>query len=217
MMINTSTFAFVAVLSLALATNGQQQENPPKASTDSAEETAWKDVNCFDKQSLQSFIQAFASGKHTQDAKDALELNTQIQNIRNGKETVKFAIQFDDLEGGDAWAAPGDVGFTGKGIHRLSGDYLSRYAFFPPMDGGKTPGINVISFDSSGNPRVSVTDGSIVGFATDGVDLVFYGGTKFRTPGNAPAFFAVIKGKGFVHLKGAVSVTVKGKETVDLK
>jgi hypothetical protein len=172
MKIKTSIFALVAVVSLALATDGQQQETPPKGSSDSAEEKAWKDVNCFDTQSLQRFIQAFATGKHAQDAKDALELNNQIQKIRDGKEAVKFALQFEDLGGGDAWAALGDVGFTGKGIHRLSGDYISRYAFFPPMDGGKTPGINVISFDGNGNPRVSVTDGSIVAFATDGVDLV---------------------------------------------
>jgi hypothetical protein len=64
--------------------------------------------------------------------------------------------------------------------------------------------------DSSGGPKPKPRP-------LGGDYLLFYGGAKFRTPGNTPAFFAVIKGKGFVHLKGAVSVTVKGKETVDLK
>lgn len=217
MTLKTSILVAVTLVSLALTTHAQQQETPPKESTSSIEETEWENVNCFDTQLLQSFLQAFPSGKHTQDAKDALELNNCIRQIKEDKGATNYVIQFGDLGGGDAWAALGDVGFTGRGIHRMSDGNISVAYFSTPMNGGKTPGANIISFDSNGNQRVRVTDGSIVAFATDGLELVFYGGAKFKTPGSAPAFFAVIKGKGFVHLKGAVSVTIKGKATVDLE
>ena len=75
----------------------------------------------------------------------------------------------------------------------------------------------MIRFDSNGNRAVSVTDGSIIAFATNGVDLGFYGGTKFKTPSAEPAYFAVIKGQGLVHLKGAVSVSTKNGKTIEMK
>jgi hypothetical protein len=89
--------------------------------------------------------------------------------------------------------------------------------FWPdPLTGGKTPGLNVISFDGNGSPRVADTDGSIIAFATNGVEFNFYGGTKFETPTGTVAYFAVLKGVGFVHLKGDVIVTIKGKEAVEI-
>jgi hypothetical protein len=205
----------VSLVSLVLTTRAQEQATPPKANDNSQEEAAYENVNSFDPQSLQSFLKTFPYGKHSQNAKDALELLTIVEKIKSDKIVSDYVIPFENIGGAGGWAGPGNMGFTGYLIQR-QGNYTTSAATWAPFDGGKTPGMNIISFDSNGNPRVADTDGSIISFTTDGIEYVYYGGVKFRTPGAGPAFFAVLKGKGFVHLKGAVTVTVKGKAPVDL-
>ena len=201
-----------AIISLMLTTKAQGQTNPSKESIDTNEEAEYKNVNSFDLQSLQRFLKAFPLGKNSQNAKDALELVNLIQKIREGRIKAKYVIPFKNLGGGKYWAGSGIKGFTG---HNVTSNSIG--VFFGPFNGGGTPGYGMISFDGNGNPREALTDGSIIGFITNGVNAEYYGGTKLKTPANAPAYFAVIKGKGLVHLKGAVTVTIKGKAPVEIK
>jgi hypothetical protein len=214
--ISACALVVIGIFALVSATQAQEQKAPSEKSDNSVEEKAYKNVNSFDPQSLRAFLNGFPSGKHSQDAKTALELLDRVQNIKKGKIAADYVIPFENIGGADGWAGPGRIGFTGYTAGKGRG-HITRGVFLGPFNGGETPGRGLISFDSQGNLRVADTDGSIIGFITNGIDYGYYGGVKFKTPGDAPAYFGVIKGKGFVHLKGAVSVTVKGKATVNLK
>jgi hypothetical protein len=210
-----SIFVAAALVSIALTTYSQEPVRPPQTAAKSPDETAYDKVNSLDPQSLQDYLRQFPAGQHSQNAKDALELQTLVKKIKGGSIDPDLVIPFQSIGGAGGWALPGKAGFTGYVIQRQGRDTTSGITW-EPFDGGQTPGRDVISFDSNGNPAVADTDGSIIAFTTNGIELGYYGGVKFETPGAAPAFFGVIKGLGFVHLKGAVRVTEKGKAPVDL-
>lgn len=195
----------------------RQEQAPPSGSIHKTGQMSYEDVNSFDPNSLQKFLKSCPSCEGAHNAKEALELLGIVKKIRQGKKKPDYVIPFKNIGGADGWAGPGEMGFTGYSFEKAQGGYILRGVFFGPFTGGKTPGGNVVSFDGEGNPRCADTDGSIIGFNTDGIEFTYYGGVKFKTPGNEPAYFAVLKGKGFVHLKGAVTVTVAGKKPVNLK
>lgn len=215
MNMRASIFVAAALVTIASTTFSQEQASPSKVNAKSSDDGAYEKVNSFDPQSLQEFLGEFPTGKHSQSAKDALELQTLVEKIKGGSIDPDYVIPFQNIGGADGWARPGKAGFTGYLIQG-QGSYTTSGVTWEPFDGGKTPGRDVVSFDSNGNPAVADTDGSIIAFTTNGVEFGYYGGVKFRTPAAEPAFFAVIKGLGFVHLKGAVRVTEKGKAPADL-
>ncbi len=208
--------ATLLFLIFAMTAHGEEQETVPNNSPNESEKAAYKEVNSFNPESLQSFLKAYPSGKNAQSAREALDLIKILNKIKTGKQKPHFVIPFEKIGGVDGWAGPGEMGFSGYFLSD-QGSYASRGFFVSPFNGGKTPGVFTISFDSRGNRRIADTDGSIIAFNTDGLKFKYYGGVIFQTPGDKPAFFAVLKGKGFVHLKGKISVTVKGKEKVDLE
>jgi hypothetical protein len=176
MKMKTSILVALAVVALAVTIRAQEQKTPPEGNTSFTEEAAYEQVNSFEPQSLQSFLKSYPSGKHAQDGKEALELLVSVQRIREGKTKADYVIPFENIGGVNGWAGPGKMGFTGYLIQKVQGGYTTSGIFWPPFDGGKTPGRNVVSFDGSGNPRVADTDGSIIAFNTGGVEFGYYGG-----------------------------------------
>ena len=132
----------LAVFILGFTFNSYSQET---------EETEYKNVNSFDPQSLERFLKAFHSGKHAQDAKDALELLGLVQKIKTGKIAPDNVIPFENIGGANGWAGPGEMGFTGYLIQG-SGGYITSAVFWEPFNGGKTPPPSLyLDFDGDGN------------------------------------------------------------------
>jgi len=183
------------------------------------EQKAWEEVDSLNKESLQGFLKTFPDGKIAQQAKTAIELQDKVAAIKTGKSKPDFTISLDVL--GSRWTAwqkrmpeKGVVGYFTK-----KGEGMSTLGWFSPepLSGGKTPGRGTCSFDERGILVSPTGDGSIVAFSTDGLKFELFAGLVFETPTEEPIYFAVMDGKGLVHIKGAGKVTLPDGKTTDLK
>ena len=201
----------ISFVAISWATSEEKQKTP--------EQKAWEDVNSLNKKSLQDFLKNFPDGELTKEARAAIELQDKITGIREGKARDAFTISFDVL--GEKWKAwqkrrpeKGVVGYFAE-----KGDGMSTIGIFTPkpFSGGKTPGRGILSFDERGILVSPTGDGSIVAIRTDGLKLEWFSGLVFETPTEEPIYFAVIEGKGLIHLKGAGKVTLPDGKTTDIK
>ena len=129
------------------------KELPLTPAQEALAKTEWENVNSLDPQSLQSFLKAYSSGILAQHAREALELHELIKKIKGGTIAKGSIITFEEVGGGDAWASPGDVGFTGYGATRGNGATMLTTLEPEPFRAGKTPGLKMrLLVNSGGNP-----------------------------------------------------------------
>jgi hypothetical protein len=205
----------VAVLAALVTPAGLAQE---KAQT--PEQQAWAQVDSLNKQSLQDFIKSFPDGGLAKQAKVAIELQDKLAAIKGGKSAQPVVIETEVL--GEKWkqwqksnASKAVVGyFTRKGGAAPAN---TTGSFVPdPLTGGKTAR-STLAIDQSSALASPTGDGSIIAFRTEGLKYELSPGVVFETPGKDPMYFAVIEGKGLVHLKGTGKVTLPDGKTVDLE
>ena len=207
----TCCFAMFGIAASLWAAEDERQKTP--------EQQAWEEVDSFNEQSVEEFLQGFPSGELAKQANMALELQRKMMEIRSGKSKSEFVIPFSVL--GEQWENwqkrnpdKGVVGYFAKKGEK----YNSLGWFLPdPLSGGKTGGSKTISFDSRGLLTSPTGDGSIVAFRTGGLQFELFKGLIFKTPGDEPMYFGVVGGNGLVHLSGAGMVTLPDGKTGDLK
>jgi ankyrin repeat protein len=178
-----------------------------QANTDqTVEEKAWQEVDSLNKQSLEEFLKKFPSGRTAEMAKMAIEFQNTIAAIKHNEAEPDVTIPFSAL--GQRWQEwqnrrpqKGAIGYSQSGSGALG--WWRPY----PIDGGKTPGLGSMSFDSQGALICPTGDGSIIAFRTEGNAFDFLNGVKIQMSGSEPNYFAVIADKGLVHLTGTVKVT----------
>lgn len=203
----------VAVIGIAATSWAADQEKPK-----TPEESTWEEVNSLDKQSLQDFLKRFPDGELAKQAKVAKELQDRFSEIKEGKTKRFFRISLDQLS--DTWKgwqkrnpSKGVIGYYTK-----KGEKYNTLGWFKPgpLSGGKTPGLNTISFDSRGLMTSPTGEGSIIAFRTGGLKFQLFNDIVFQTPGDEPIYFGVLEGKGLVHLKGAGKVTLPDGKTTEI-
>lgn len=192
------------------------KQEPAKKTPD---ETAWEEVDCLNKDSLREYLTKFPTGQFAQAAKEAIEMLDMIAGIKEDKIKPACVIPFEVF--GDRWKVwekrspnKGIVGYFAK---RQTGFTALGWFCPKPFSGGKTPGRRRIQFDDVGALVSPTGDGSVIAFQTDGLRFELFPGVVFETPGEEPMYFAVIEGKGLVHLKGQGKVTLPDGKTTELK
>ncbi|MBN2269873.1 MAG: LysM peptidoglycan-binding domain-containing protein [Sedimentisphaerales bacterium] len=196
--------------SLANDEKGEEKKTAP-------ERKAWEEVDSLSKQSLEDFLEKFPDGELAEQAEVAVELQDKLSSIREGKFKDSFTISLELL--GERWKNwqklnpnKGVVGYYVK-----KGEKFNTLGWFSPspLSGGRTPGRGTISFDNPGILTSPTGDGSLIAFRTGGLKFELFNRIVFETPGDEPMYFAVIEGKGLVHIYGEGKVTTPdGKETV---
>lgn len=176
--------------------------------TPSAQEVeAWQKITCMDTQSLQAYVNAFPSGAYANDTQLIISLIQKIERIKNGRLKPGFTISFEQL--GERWQSwkksPAETGALG--IYR---DDRSMGVFTT------VPGCSII-FDSVGIPALPTGDGSILAVRTAGNPLEYFKGIVMESYGDEVLYFAVIEGKGLVHIHGFGKVTMPDSSEHDLK
>ncbi len=191
------------------------------------EAKAWEAVNSLERQSLQNFLKQFPDGEFAKSANLANELGERIDSIRESKVIPDFTIPFDML--GAKWIAwqkrfpqIGVLGCYAKAVTVIIDENEqtdSEYGcFFPAFSGGKTPRLRNLPPDEMGVPGCPTGEGSILAFRTDGVKYPFTRkDLQIETAGDSVVFFAVIRNKGLIHLKGTGRVTLPNGKTAILK
>jgi hypothetical protein len=159
------------------------------------EEAAWNEVNSLDRKSIGDFLKNFPEGKHSAEAKQSLDLHDIFTSIRARKMNPSCTIPFEML--GQRWQTwqkrNPNQGVIGYGSKRSGENILLTH--FSPLTGGKTPGMNLMSFDDYGGMISPTGDGSIIAFSTDGIKYQFLGGITIETPTvDQRIFFGVIEG-----------------------
>ncbi len=181
------------------------------------EQQAWEKVDSLSKQSVQDFLKEFPVGELAKQAKIAVELQDKLASIKGGKTKGAFTISFAVL--GERWKdwqqRNPDKGIVGHFVKK--GEKFNTLGLFTPdpLSGGKTD--VTFSFDARGIPTSPTGDGSIIAFRTGGIKFELFKGLVFETPADEPIYFAVISGKGLVHLKGAGKVTLPDGKATGLK
>jgi hypothetical protein len=206
---------------------------PAERQAETPEQTAWQDVDSLSKPSLQGFLKKFPNGELAKQAQVAVALQDKLAGIREGTAKADLTIPLERL--GEKWkqwqkSKPGKgvMGYlmkTGVEIHTTgAGKVKTSYSeinpvrsFCPePLSGGKTVGRPPL-VEQQGILAGPTGDGSILAFRTDGSKYELFPGIVFETPGKEPMYFAVVAGKGLVHLKGTGKVTLPDGKTADLE
>jgi hypothetical protein len=181
---------------------------PAEQKAKTPEQTAWEEVDCLNKPSVQGFLKSFPDGELAPQAKAAIELQDKLVAIKEGKSVQPFILSPEGL--GAKWKdwqkSNPNKAVVGYSVKKVEGaDTLGRFS--PgPLSGGKT----VVLSGPTG-------DGSIIALSTNGLKYELFPGIVFETPGKDPMYFGVIAGKGLVHLKGTGKVTLPDGKTVDLE
>ena len=172
------------------------------------EQEAWEKISCMDVQALQMFVESYPGGTHGNDAQLYLSLFQKIEAIKSGLVEPGFVIPFDQL--GARWQGwkerRPDRGAVG--IYRNSSSLGIFWAI---------PGCSTISMDEYGGPITPTGDGSILTIRTSGFKLEYLEGIVMESYGDDVLYFAVIEGKGLVHIHGWGKVTMPDGSEVELK
>jgi hypothetical protein len=181
------------------------------------EEKSWSQVDSLNKQSLEEFLKNYPDGKLAPAAKVAIEIQNDIASIKENKIKPDLIIPFGTL--GERWktwqSRRPDKGVSGymRQATGAIGCFMAK-----PLRGGKTPGLDTMSFDNYGDITISPTgSGSIIAFRTVGNAFPFLNGVKIESQDGEPVYFVVIAEKGLVHIKGAGTVTTPDGKTTELK
>jgi hypothetical protein len=123
---------------------------PPKTIT-AEEKQAWLQVDSLSRESLDGFLKQFPSGQLAEQARFALELQDRFAAIRRGTFKPQAIIPVSVF--GDRWQS-WKQRKPGKGVTGYSANRSGTLGVFfdPPLSGGKTGGVDSISFDSGGVP-----------------------------------------------------------------
>ena len=181
---------------------------PAEQKAKTPEQTAWENVDCLNKPSLQDFLKSFPEGELAPQAKVAIELQDKLVAFKEGKIAQPFILSPEVL--GATWkqwqkSNPNKAAF-GYSMTKVEGMDTPGKLLPSPLSGGKT----VIRSGPTG-------DGSIIAVSTHGLKYELFPGIVFETPGKDPMYFAVVAGKGLVHLKGTGTVTLPDGRTADLE
>jgi len=173
-------------------------------------------VDPLSRESLDGFLKQFPSGQLAEQARFALELQDRFAAIRRGTFKPQAIIPVSVF--GDRWQS-WKQRKPGKGVTGYSANRSGTLGVFfaPPMSGGKTGGVDSISFDSGGVPASYTGDGSIIVFSTNGVRFEFLNGVTISNPRSQTIYFGVLADKSLVHLKGSGSVTLPYGKKIDLE
>jgi hypothetical protein len=176
---------------------------PPITSTPSTqEEEAWDSVACMNVEALQSFVDSFPQGTYANNAKLYISLFQEIEAIKSDKMVPSFVIPFEQL--GERWQTWKErmPGTDALGIYTKSiSEVIEMGVFFA------LPGCRTVAFDE-GFPVTPTGDGSIAAFWTNGIKMEYINGIVIESYGEEVLYFAVIEGKGIVHLHGWGKVTM---------
>lgn len=208
--------------------------------TTSTEGIAWEKVDGMEIEPLGKFIKLFPEGTHINDAKVLLLMQNRMELYRQRKKKPKYVITFKQM--GERWLDSKRVekekdvkdiigfSFVKDAYNTPTGHPHISFGFFQPL--GK--GSGTITMAKHGVPALPTKDGSILAIKTYGMNTkdalkelgaidTFFGGYHFITPESkskwtaleGTAYFGLIKGIGFVHIYGDVTViSPKGKGTI---
>lgn len=171
------------------------------------EEEAWLALQCGDVKSLQDYLVSYPNSTNSQDIELYLALYKRIDEIKNGQFESALIIPFTDL--GDKWE-DWKIRLPEKGAVGYFRTAASMGIFY-------IPACRSISMDSYGMPVTPTGDGSIVGFRTDGLQLVYINSIVMQSAEGDILHFAVIDELGLVHLRGKGTVTFSDGTKIELQ
>ena len=224
----------VFLLTMLMQFNVYSQEKD----TTSAEDKAWEKVDGMEIKPLKEFIKLYPEGIHINDAKALLLMQKRLKLFRQRKKKPKYVITFKQM--GESWLESKSmekekdvkdiIGFSFiKNAYYTDINHPHMgFAFFRPL--GKGSGAIRMTKQGVAFPT---KDGSILAIKTNGMNtkdalkelgsINYFGGYHFITPESKSkstgldntVYFGIIKGMGFVHLYGTVTVIApNGKKTI---
>ena len=152
------------------------------------------------------FVDQFPNGTYAEEAGFVLSLHDKIADVKAGKTTPALVIPFEKL--GKRWKHWMKWNTRRAAIGAWGNE--SKSGMFAAL--GCRSGLCT---DYSGRFMAPTGDGSIIVIETDGAPYAYLDDILFQSEKKGRLYFAVIHGKGLVHLQGKGKVTMPdGNETL---